>query len=983
MNEQQIEAHFIEKLQTLKYSYRPDIRDNTTLEHNFRQHFQTLNQVQLTDKEFKRLLNQIISPDVFANARRMREHNSIERDDGTPLFYTLVNLKDWCKNTFEVVNQLRINTRDSHHRYDVILLINGLPVVQIELKKLDISPRRAMQQIIDYKNDLDNGYTRTLLCFMQLFIVSNHNNTYYFTNNDNKHFSFNAEEHFLPIYQFADRNNKKVTGLDDFADAFLNKCALSKMIGRYMVLLAEEQKLLIMRPYQIYAVEAIVDCIKEHRGNGYIWHTTGSGKTLTSFKAATLLKDNPNIYKCLFVVDRKDLDQQTRNEFNKFQENCVEENTNTEILVTNLLSDNSKKKVIVTTIQKLGRALNETGKQNYKQRLKPLSDKRIVFIFDECHRSQFGENHEAIKKFFPNAQLFGFTGTPIFEQNATSQYIEGQQAAYLTTDSVFQKQLHNYTITHAIEDKNVLPFHIDHYRLEGEDRAKPDETLIKRAVIEAILTKHDAVTNQRKFNALFATASINDAIEYYQLFKEQAEKCRQDSNFRPLNIACIFSPPADSSYDGSKDVKQIQEDLPQEKIDNAQEPEQKKAALTEIIADYNAFYGTNYSINEFDKYYTNIQERIKDQQYSNTDTPKVDIVIVVDMLLTGFDSKFLNTLYVDKNLKYHGLIQAFSRTNRVLNDTKPNGNIIDFRQQQAEVDEAVALFSGKDGEEARKIWLTEPAPAVIEKLNEAITELRDFMELQGLKCEPKEVPNLQGDIARAQFVRLFKQVQRIKTQLDQYTDLTDEEEITIENLLPQEQLQGFKGAYLETAKRLRALQDTTEEIPPEVEQLDFEFVLFASTIVDYDYIMDLTSHYSSGSTEMTREQLIALIRSEAKFIDNGDEIIAYINTLTVGEGLTKQEIFAGFTRFKEERYAHELAEIAEKHQLDVTALKSFVDNTRIRLILDNDSLSQLFAPLALGWKARGKAERDLMRDLTPLFHKFTEGRNISGLAVYE
>ena len=988
MNEQQIETRFIEKLQTLKYSYRPDIRDNTTLEHNFRQHFQTLNQVQLTDEEFKRLLNQIISPDVFATAHLVRERNEsnkIERDNGTPLQYILINFKDWCKNTFEVVNQLRINTRDSHHRYDVILLINGLPVVQVELKKLDISPRRAMQQIIDYKSDLDNGYTRTLLCFMQLFIVSNHNNTYYFTNNNPKHFSFNAEEHFLPIYQFADRNNKKVTGLDDFADAFLNKCTLSKMIGRYMVLLAGEQKLLIMRPYQIYAVEAIVDCIKEHRGNGYIWHTTGSGKTLTSFKASTLLKDNPNIYKCLFVVDRKDLDQQTRGEFNSFQEECVEENTNTEILVTNLLSDNSTKKVIVTTIQKLGRALSEKGKQNYKQRLKPLSDKRIVFIFDECHRSQFGENHEAIKAFFPNAQLFGFTGTPIFEQNATSQYIEDQQAAYLTTDSVFQKQLHSYTITHAIEDKNVLPFHIDHYRLEGEDRAKPDETRIKQAVIEAILTKHDAVTNQRKFNALFATASINNAIEYYQLFKaEQAEKCRQNPDFRPLNIACIFSPPADGSYDGGKH-KEIQEDLIQEKIDNAQEPEQKKAALKAIIADYNEFYDTNQSINEFGLYYDDVQKRIKAQDPSKSEgyAKKVDVVIVVDMLLTGFDSTYLSTLYVDKNLKYHGLIQAFSRTNRVLNDTKPNGNIIDFRQQQAEVDEAVALFSGKDSEEARKIWLTDPAPVVIEKLNSAIAELRDFMELQGLKCDPKEVPNLQGDIARAQFVRLFKEVQRIKTQLDQYTDLTGEQETTIENLLPQEQLQGFKGAYLETAKRLRALQDTGEEILPEVEQLDFEFVLFASTIVDYDYIMDLTSHYSSGSTEMTREQLIALIRSEAKFIDSSEEIIDYINSLTVGEGLTKAELFAGFAQFKDERYTRELAEIAEKHQLDITALHSFVNETTTRFILDNDALSQLFAPLALGWKARGKAEQDLMRDLAPLFHKITEGRGISGLAAYE
>ncbi len=286
-------------------------------------------------------------------------------------------------------------------------------------------------------------------------------------------------------------------------------------------------------------------------------------------------------------------------------------------------------------------------------------------------------------------------------------------------------------------------------------------------------------------------------------------------------------------------------------------------------------------------------------------------------------------------------------------------------------------------EEARKIWLTDPAPVVIEKLDAAIAELRDFMELQGLDYAPKEVPNLQGDIARAQFVRLFKEVQRIKTQLDQYTDLTGEEETTIENLLPQEQLQGFKGAYLETAKRLRALQDTTEEIPPEVEQLDFEFVLFASTIVDYDYIMDLTSHYSSGSTEMTREQLIALIRSEAKFIDSSEEIISYINSLKVGEGLTKQEIFEGFARFKEEYYARELASIAEKHQLDITALRSFVNETATRFILDNDAFSQLFTPLALGWKARGKAEQDLMRDLIPLFHKITQGREISGLKIYE
>jgi type I restriction enzyme R subunit len=385
MTEQKIEQSLIEKLVELKYSYRPDITDRASLDRNFRAHFEALNRVTLTEGEFKRLREGIISPDVFTAARTLRERSSFTRDDGTPLNYTLVNIKDWCKNTFEAVNQLRINTDNSHHRYDVILLINGVPIVQIELKTLGINPRRAMEQIVDYKNDAGNGYTHSLLCFVQLFIVSNRDSTYYFANNNTRHFAFNAEERFLPIYQFADEGNKKITHLDDFADSFLVKCTLGQTISRYMVLIASEQKLMMMRPYQIYAVKAIVDSIHQNCGNGYIWHTTGSGKTLTSFKASTLLKDNPDIEKCLFVVDRKDLDRQTREEFNKFQEGCVEENTNTATLVRRLLSEDYADKVIVTTIQKLGLALDENsrrnkqqkkdGKSTYKEELEPLRDK--------------------------------------------------------------------------------------------------------------------------------------------------------------------------------------------------------------------------------------------------------------------------------------------------------------------------------------------------------------------------------------------------------------------------------------------------------------------------------------------------------------------------------------------------------------------------------------------------------------------------------
>ena len=992
--EQQIEQNLINKLVDLKYIYREDIRDRDALERNFREKFEALNKVKLTDSEFSRLQDHIVSADVFAAARILRQRNTFEREDGTPLQYTLVNIKDWCKNTFEVVNQLRINTQNSYHRYDVILLINGVPVVQIELKALDVSPRRAMQQIVDYKNDPGNGYANTLLCFVQLFVVSNQTNTWYFANNHSRHFSFDADERFLPVYQFAGEDNQKIAHLDNFTEQFLAKCTLGDMLSRYMVLVASEQKLMMMRPYQIYAVQAIVECIHQNRGNGYIWHTTGSGKTLTSFKASTLLKDNPDIEKCLFVVDRKDLDRQTREEFNRFQEGCVEENTNTETLVQRLLSNDYADKVIVTTIQKLGLALDgnhkprnkRNNKQNYKERLQPLSNKRIVFIFDECHRSQFGENHKAIKEFFPNAQLFGFTGTPIFETNASYQQIEGQEASFKTTEDLFQKQLHAYTITHAIEDRNVLRFHIDYFKGKGNAKPKAGDTLSQQAVVEAILEKHHAATAGQKFNAILATTSINHAIEYHRLFKEiQIGRQAEDDSFQPLNIACVFSPPAE----GNKDVQQLQEDLPQEKADNEQEPNKKKEALKAIIADYNASYNTNHDINNFDLYYQDVQKRIKDQQYPNSDLPhsqKIDIIIVVEMLLTGYDSKYLNTLYVDKNLKYHGLIQALSRTNRVLNDTKPYGNVLDFRRQERAVDEAIALFSGEDMERSKEIWLVDAAPKVIDKLKKAVSTLNTFMQSQGLDCAPEQIANLKGDEARAHFVNSFKEVQRLKTQLDQYTDLTPEESAKIEQFIPEDQLRAFRGVYLDTAQRLKSRQGKGRDDSDPVQQLDFEFVLFASAVIDYDYIMGLISRYSQSTPKkqkMTREQLIGLLSATANFMDEREEMIAYIDTLKAGEGLSEKEIREGYEIFKTEKFAGQLAQTAPKHGLETQALQAFVDSIMDRMIFDGEHLSDLLAPQDLGWKERTKKELALMDDLMPLLKKLAQGREISGLGAYE
>lgn len=997
--EHQIEENLIEQLRELKYTYRPEIVDRKSLEQNFKAKFEALNRVRLSESEFLRLREEIIEPDVFAASKKLRERQYFQREDGTPLHYTLVNIKDWCKNDFEVISQLRINTENSHQRYDIILLINGLPVVQIELKKLDVSHRKAMQQIVDYKNDPGNGYTNTLMCYMQLFIVSNGSRTIYFSNNKNQHFQFNADEQFLPVYELADVENKKINNLNHFTEKFLAKCTLGEMISKYMVLVQSEQKLLVMRPYQIFAVQRIMSCIHENRGNGYIWHTTGSGKTLTSFKASTLLKDNADIEKCLFVVDRKDLDRQTREEFNKFQEGSVEENTNTETLVRRLLSTDYADKVIVTTIQKLGLALDGTYKKNYKVRLEPLSDKRMVFIFDECHRSQFGENHKAIKEFFPNAQLFGFTGTPIFEQNATYRQITGEEETLKTTDAIFEKQLHAYTITHAIDDRNVLKFHIDYFKGEGTVNAKPGEAIAQQAVAEAIIDKHNAATNQRKFNAVLATASINNAIEYFRLFKTiQERKKSEDEDYVPLNIACVFSPPAQliaqngdqQSQKNAADIKQLQEDLAQEKEDNKQNPEEKKQALIEIIADYNKQFGTNHDINNFDIYYQDIQRRIKDQKFTNKDYPhknKIDITIVVDMLLTGFDSKYLNTLYVDKNLKYHGLIQAFSRTNRVLNDTKPYGNVLDFRSQQEAVNQAITLFSGEEGSKAKEIWMVDPAPVVIDQYQKAVEALGDFMKEHNLVNEPQEVYNLRGDAAKIAFVKNFKEVQRLKTQLDQYTDLDEEQQETIEAILPKDNYQEFKSSYLETAKAFKKRQEKEgDDAPEDIQQLDFEFVLFASAVIDYDYIMSLiadSTQQKPSKQKMSKSQVISLLKSNSNLMEEEEDLTDYINSLDWESGKDVETLRQGYETFRVEKYDKELAKIANDHGLQTAALKTFVEQIMNRMIFDGEKLTDLMEPLDLGWKQRSKAEIALMKDLAPQLKKLAQGREISGLAAYE
>ena len=979
--EAQIEQQFIEQLQELNYVYRNDIRNSESLRNNFREKFEHLNFVHFSDHEFERLLGEIITPDVFKASQLLREKQTFIRDDGTPLNYTLVNIKDWCKNTYEVCNQLRINTEDSNHRYDVVILINGLPLVQIELKDVVISPIKAIEQIAKYKKDRGNGYTNTIMCFMQLFVVSNGaSNTLYFANNNDDFFKFDADEQYLPVCQAATREGHKVLNLHSFTSLMLPKCTLGRLISRYMVLVQSTRQLMVMRPYQIYAVESILQCVDNDSGNGYIWHTTGSGKTLTSFKASTLLKGNGDIAKCIFVVDRKDLDTQTREEFNKFQEGCVEQNVNTGALVNRLCSEDYADKVIVTTIQKLGLALDPNNRQNYIERLRKLQNKRIVFIFDECHRGQFGENRRVIEDFFPHAQMFGFTGTPIFEDNSYYTKIDGTTASYVTTKDVFQKQLHQYTITNAIDDKNVLQFHIDYYHAENEGHVVAPT---REAIVENILSKHDAATNHRRFNAIFATDSIDAAIDYHRLFERKQDVLLvTNPDYQPLNIACVFTPPAE----GNKDIEQLQEDLEQEKWDLQTDPSGKKAALSSIITQYNIRFGTNHSVNNFDDYYRDVQKRIKDQKYPNSvvsQDKKIDIVIVVDMLLTGFDSKYLNTLYVDKDLKHHSLIQAFSRTNRILNATKPYGNIICYKDLCDRVDEAITLFSGTDVEAEKKIWLVAPASEVIQDYHNAVQALISTMNGHNLDCTPAEVGNLAGTEAKMDFIEAFKKVQALKTRLDQYTDLTPEQQQVIQKDLDDETLRAFRGAYLETAKEIKEnLAQNTDPEDSKYKDYDFELVLFASTVIDYDYIMHLISLYTrpTHKQKMTKEQLLSILTSSTEVADEKEYISAYIDTLPIGTAMSDQEVKDGYQAFKEKMISETFTAIAENFGLNKESLLAFISETIRFARIDEDKLNELFA--AMGWKARKAAKESLMKELAPHFKRLASGRKIEGLSAY-
>jgi type I restriction enzyme, R subunit len=799
-SEQQLENNLIDQLQKLGFE-RVRIDDEAALIANLKSQLEKHNKTALSDAEFKQVLNKLARGNIFEKAKILRDKVDFTRDDGTTGYIELIDQIHWCKNRYQVTNQITM-TGTYTNRYDVTLLINGLPLVQIELKRRGLEMKEAFNQTNRYhRHSFAAGYG--LFGYVQIFVISNGVNTKYYANNP-----VNRRD-FKQTFYWADEDNQKITALGPFAEAFLEKCQLSKMITKYVVLNESDQMLMVLRPYQFYAVEAIVDQVKNSNRNGYIWHTTGSGKTLTSFKTAQLLTQSPHVHKVVFVVDRKDLDFQTIKEFNSFSPGSIDGTNSTSMLVRQFADDTP---IIVTTLQKLNTAIS---RDKHLAKMDGLKDKRMVFIFDECHRSQFGETHRRITEYFPNVQMFGFTGTPIFADNAAKNAL-GKR----TTKDLFGNCLHRYVITDAIRDENVLKFSVEYIRtvkVKDEVADIEVEAIDTAEVMEApqrldkitdyIIANHNRKTHDRQFTTIFAVSNVKSLIAYYELLKQKGA-----AGEHKLKAATIFSYQAneeDADADGfiETDFAEGESTGPVNK--------HSREKLDEFIADYNAMFGTNFSTDNFYGYYKDIGKRVKAKQ--------VDILLVVNMFLTGFDSKALNTIYVDKNLKYHGLLQAYSRTNRIMGAKKSQGNVVCFRNLKPATDKAIELFANKDAIE--EIILA-PYEDYVARFNQAVANL------QTIAPTVESVDDLLTEEDEAKFIQAFREVIRIKNVLDCFT------QFTFEDLPIDEQtFADFRSKYLDLYDKVRS--DREKEKVSILDDLDFEVELISRDKINVSYIIGL------------------------------------------------------------------------------------------------------------------------------------------------
>lgn len=908
-----LEQNLITQLVGLGYT-SVKITDSNALLANLKQQLQRFNNLVISDKEFETVLNHLAKGNVFDKAKTLRGRFQFTNDAGEPTYIQFFNSEDWSKNRFQVTHQI---TQDGvyKNRYDVTLLVNGLPLVQIELKRRGLEIKEAFNQINRYQKHTfwsNNG----LFQYVQLFVISNGVNTKYLANNELQ----SVKQTFF----WSDVNNNRVSELTAFAKAFLNPDHLGKMIAKYIVRNETHKILMVLRPYQFFAVERLVEQVKTSNDNGYVWHTTGSGKTLTSFKASQILMDLPQVDKVLFVVDRKDLDYQTMKEFNSFKKDSVDVTNNTSSLVKQLTDDS---KLVLTTIQKLNNAISKT---HYENQLSALKNQRIVIIFDECHRSQFGKTHELITNYFTNSQLFGFTGTPIFADNASKNDL-GKR----TTKDLFGKCLHKYVITDAIKDGNVLKFGIEYIgkykqksntfvdiEVEDIDKAEvfQDEKRLEK-IADYIINYHSSKTFNKAYSALFAVSSIDVLIKYYDIFKRKKEAGEHN-----LRIATIFS------YGANEDSKAAQDYLPDDddqdeqseqysQYQQAAEPraiyeKHSREKLDVYIADYNKMYNTGFSTKDskqFEDYFKDISKRLKEREkITFKDKDRLDIVIVVNMMLTGFDAKKVNTLYVDKNLKYHGLIQAFSRTNRILGEQKSQGNIICFRNLKGATDEAITLFSNK---EAKEEIILPPYESIASKFDEALKNL--------LQITPtyQSVDDLRDENQELEFVTAFRRLLRAKNVLESYVDF-DWDDLGID----EQTFEDYKSKYLDLYDKVKT--DKQKQKTSILDDIDFELELIHRDEINVAYILQLLAKLKESKPSEAKAQkkaIIDLLGGEVELRSKRELIEKFIEE-NLPHIENPDDIPDEFEKFWQQEKVMALSKLCEDEGLDQQQFNALIDS---------------------------------------------------------
>lgn len=900
--EQILEEQLVSQLQKLGYGL-VQLKDEQDLLGNLKQQLEKHNNIQFSKTEFEKVLNILSKGSVFEKAKTLREKQHLVRDNGENLYFEFINSEHWCQNQFQVTHQVTMEGKYKN-RYDVTILINGLPLVQIELKRRGLELKEAFNQINRYQRH-SFAANSALFQYVQIFIISNGVNTKYYANNRN--------QSFKQTFYWTDKENKRLTNiLNGFTSDFLEPCNVSKMICKYIVLNETNKVLMVLRPYQYYAVEALIDRVKNSTKNGYIWHTTGSGKTLTSFKASQILMNLPQVKKVVFVVDRKDLDYQTTFEFNSFSKGSIDGTGNTKSLVTQFTDDT---KLIVTTIQKLNTAIS---KSQYLGKMDKLKDEKIVFIFDECHRSQFGETHNRIKNFFTNIQMFGFTGTPIFAENSVKNEL-GKR----TTKELFGDCLHKYVITDAIKDENVLKFSVEYvgrYKQKENSATEIDievEDIDTKELMESpirlekisdyIINNHNRKTHNREFSAIFCVSSVETLIKYYDILQRKKLAGEHD-----LRIATIFSYVANENDADANGFLN-------EELSVVEEPQalyglqaHSREKLDEFISHYNGMYQTRFSTKDsesFYNYYNDISKKLKarEKRPENT-TDRIDILLVVNMYLTGFDAKMVNTIYVDKNLKHHGLIQAFSRTNRILNELKSQGNVVCFRNLKNATDDAITLFSNK---EAIEVIIMKPYEDYVKKFNSAYVDL--------LKITPtvNSVNDLETEDDELEFIKAFRELLRIKNILAAFSDFT------WEHLSVDEQpFEDYKSKYLDLHDKVK--NNHQKEKVSILEDVDFELELIHKDEINVAYIIQLLIKLKSkvqNDTTQTEKEIFNLLNSDAQLRSKRELIEKFIqenlpqleNTDDINEEFekfwSKEQVLSFEKLIKEENLSSERTEL--------------------------------------------------------------------------